>query len=129
MSAMAPINSVGSSSAGQERWNVGKAEDSGNDEFSGAVAAADSIAAQSGQNPKAVTGLGTEAGALNPKSEPEGGKTQALATGKVDRLLPRNAGGSPEASSLIQKMTSVRILAWISLDSNRGVKIGYSKGA
>ncbi|MBU6375383.1 MAG: flagellar hook-length control protein FliK [Bdellovibrionales bacterium] len=115
---MAPINSVGSSSAGQERWNVGQAEDSGNDEFSGAVAAADSIAAQSVQNPKAVTGFGTEAGALNPKSEPEGGKTQALATGKVDRLIPRNAGGSPEASSLIQKMT---------VSSNTGVDIAGLK--
>ena len=116
---MASISSVGSS-AGIDRWKASQSDESVDEDFSGAVAAADLVAA-SGTRPdgrKAVLETAAQVGVPNLKSQKDEGQVQALATGKIDRMIPRNAGGGSEASSLIQKMA---------VSSNTGVDIAGLK--
>jgi len=113
---MMAINSVGSASRADYSGSVNGADESGGEEFSGAVAAADLVAAQAGQKPVDVVKLGVphqdqQVAALS-------GGIQAAASGKLDRAVPGNAGGSSENASLIQKMA---------VSSNTGVDIAGLK--
>jgi hypothetical protein len=112
------INSIGTASRSDyNRSEAPKAKDeSGGEEFSGAVAAADMVAAQAGQRPVDAAKLGVphqdqQVAALS-------GGIQAAASGKLDRAVPGNAGGSTENASLIQKMA---------VSSNTGVDIAGLK--
>lgn len=96
------------------------AEGGSGEEFSGAIAAADAVAGQmaravqSQQLPSEPVGQSVP----NPAKEEGSQRIEATATGKLDKALPRQAGGSAEASSLIQKMA---------VSTNTGVDIAGLK--
>ena len=90
------------------------AEESGGDEFSGAIAAAETVAAQAGQKP--VAGIPQQQEGETKVAQ--AGGVQAQATGRIDRAIPQQAGGSSENASLIQKMA---------VSSNTGVDIAGLK--
>jgi hypothetical protein len=142
------INSIGSASvADYSRSEAPKGtEDSGGEEFSGAVAAADLVvqkpgvphpnqqvaglsggvqAAASGGVQAAASGGVQAAASGGVQAAASGGVQaaasegiQAAASGKLDKAVPRNAGGSTENASLIQKMA---------VSSNTGVDIAGLK--
>ena len=123
------INSIGSASRSDYSMTEapkGRAEVEG-EEFSGAVAAADLVVALAGQRP-------VEAAKLcvphqdQQVAAPSGG-IQAAASGKLDRAVPGNAGEAQKMHRSSRRWPSVRILAWISLDSNPGAPTGSSKAA
>ncbi len=112
------INSIGSASVADYSGTEAPkgTDESGGEEFSGAVAAADLVAAQSGQKP--VDSV--KPGVPHPGQQVAGlsGNIQAAASGKLDKAVPGNAGGSAENASLIQKMA---------VSSNTGVDIAGLK--
>ena len=102
-----------SSVKGTDRWSTASpeaSEQSDAAEFAGAVAAAEVVAAQAGQ-PKAPE-------VLSPDVPHQVGDVKAQAAGKLDKILPRSAGGSAESASQIQKMA---------VSSNTGVDIAGLK--
>jgi hypothetical protein len=112
------INSIGSASRSDYSMTEapkGRAEVEG-EEFSGAVAAADLVVALAGQRPVEAAKLGVPHQDQQ-VAAPSGG-IQAAASGKLDRAVPGNAGGSSENASLIQKMA---------VSSNTGVDIAGLK--
>ncbi len=124
-----PINSMSGSTVGAGPVQIATArnpaaakgaEGGSGEEFSGAIAAADAVAGQmaravqSQQLPSEPVGQSIP----NPAKEEGSQRLEATATGKLDKALPRQAGGSAEASSLIQKMA---------VSTNTGVDIAGLK--